>query len=428
MNTKKSPLAAGDLDPGFAEKGILFTSFGPETLESSVLGVHLAPDGKLLISGYRGQNDYALARLNPDGTPDRSFGNAGIVLGQFRAGLESAAAATFVTTDDKLLLVGKVYISEIVDYRAVTRLNGDGSLDTSFGDQGSVILDLPLEKNATEPTRFARDPETLQNASSPVSALLQSDGKIVVSDTFRDIAATFRLNPDGSLDTSFNGTGYATLGLPNGLTRLGPLYVENGKVIIAGTYRHAQTSEARPLVVRYNANGSLDSSFGENGIFIVPPENSDALSAQCLDILRESNGNILGVGSTSAFPVKSVLLGLDKDGSMDPAFNGGQALFNEVSEQGSQWNNAALDSRSGLNVVLGGTLGSASEVVVGRIDNRGVWDTQFGAPQGWVRISAGIGHTLNYDVAVQNDGNIVVAGTFVPDSGLFKGFVLRVLG
>ncbi|MBX8606835.1 hypothetical protein K5D65_06535 [Pseudomonas cichorii] len=428
MTTKKSPLAAGDLDPDFAENGILLTHFGPETLNAAVLGVNLAPDGKLLISGYRGQNDYALARLNPDGTPDQSFGNAGIVLGQFRAGLESAAAATFVTADDKLLLVGKVYIDALVDYRAVTRLNSDGSLDTRFGDQGSVILDLPLEKNATESTRFARDPETLQNASSTVSALLQSDGKIVVSDTFRDIAVTFRLTSDGSLDTSFNGTGYVTLGFPDSLSRLEPLYVENSKIIIAGTYRYNPTVEARPLVVRYNTDGSLDSSFGENGIFIVPPENTDAQSAQCLDIFRESNGNILGVGSTIVAPLKSVLLGLDKDGSMDPAFNGGQALFTEIGEQGSQWNNAALDSRSGLNVVLGGTLGSASEAIVGRLDNRGVWDTQFGASQGWVRIAAGTGHTLNYDVAVQDDGNILVAGALISDSGLFKGFVFRVLG
>ncbi|MDO7928625.1 delta-60 repeat domain-containing protein [Pseudomonas sp. KFB-139] len=108
MNTKKSTLAAGDLDPDFGENGILLLSFGPETIDASVLGVNIAPDGKLLVSGYRGQNDYALARLNPDGTPDQSFGNAGIVLGQFGPGLESAVAATLVTSDNKLVLVGKV--------------------------------------------------------------------------------------------------------------------------------------------------------------------------------------------------------------------------------------------------------------------------------------------------------------------------------
>jgi uncharacterized delta-60 repeat protein len=428
MNTKNSTLAAGDLDPDFGENGILLLSFGPETIDASVLGVNIAPDGQLLVSGYRGQNEYALARLNPDGTPDQSFGNAGIVLGQFGTGLESAAAATLVTSDNKLVLIGKVYMGANTDYRALTRLNPDGSLDTSFGEQGSVILDLPLEKSATESTRFARAPEALQNASTSISALLQADGKIVVSDTFAHIAVTFRLNPDGSLDASFNGTGYATLSFPDVLTRLEPLYVENGKVIIAGTYRYTPITDARPMVVRYNTDGSLDSSFGENGIFIVPSESTDGQQAQFLDVLRQSNGNILGIGSTVVYPLKSLALGLDKDGSLDPAFNGGQALFTEIGTQGCQWNNTALDSRSGLNVLCGGTLGTESEAIIGRIDNQGVWDTQFGAPQGWVRISVAAGHTLNYGVAVQNDGNILVAGASIPNSGLLKGFVFRVLG
>lgn len=428
MNTKNSTLAAGDLDPDFGENGILLLSFGPETISASVLGVNIAPDGQLLVSGYRGQNEYALARLNPDGTPDQSFGNAGVVLGQFGTGLESAVAATLVTSDNKLVLIGKVYIGANTDYRALTRLNPDGSLDTSFGEQGSVILDLPLEKSATESTRFARTPEALQNASTSISALLQADGKIVVSDTFAHIAVTFRLNPDGSLDTSFNGTGYATLSFPDVLTKLEPLYVENGKVIIAGTYRYTPIIEDRPMVVRYNTDGSLDSSFGENGIFIVPPESTDGQQAQFLDVLRESNGNILGIGSTVVYPLKSLALGLDKDGAPDPAFNGGQALFTEIGTQGCQWNSTALDSRSGLNVLCGGTLGTESAAIIGRIDNQGVWDTQFGAPQGWVRIAVAAGHTINYGVAVQNDGNILVAGASIPNSGLLKGFVFRVLG
>ncbi|MDO7928624.1 delta-60 repeat domain-containing protein [Pseudomonas sp. KFB-139] len=204
--------------------------------------------------------------------------------------------------------------------------------------------------------------------------------------------------------------------------------MENGKVIIAGTYRYTPITEARPMVVRYNTDGSLDSSFGENGIFIAPPESTDGQQAQFLDVLRESNGNILGIGSTVVYPLKSLALGLDKDGSLDPAFNGGQALFTEIGTQGCQWNNTALDSRSGLNVLCGGTLGTESAAIIGRIDNRGVWDTQFGAPQGWVRISVAVGHTLNYGVAVQNDGNILVAGASIPTSGLLKGFVFRVLG
>ncbi|MBI6853029.1 hypothetical protein YA0002_09650 [Pseudomonas cichorii] len=423
MNTKKSTLAPGDLDPGFGENGVQFLSFGAETINASVLGVNLAPDGKLLISGYRGRENYALARLNLDGTPDQSFGNAGVVLGQFRAGRESAAAATLVMSDDKLLLIGKVFAEEEIDYRAVTRLNRDGSLDTSFGEQGSVILDLPLEKPAT-----GYIPDTLQASSSPVSALLQSDGKIVVNDTFGNIAVTFRLNADGSLDNTFNGMGYVTLSLPDAYARLNPLYVENDKIIIGGTYRSTVITDSRPMLVRYNANGTLDSSFGTNGIFIVSPETLDQQQAQFLDILRESNGNILGIGSTVVYPLKGMALGLDKNGSPDTAFNGGKALFTEVGTQGCQWNNAVLDNRSGLNVVCGGTLGTESSVLLGRIDNQGVWDTRLGGPQGWVKISLGAGHALNYDVAVQSDGNILVGGSFIPSTGLMKGFVIRALG
>ncbi|MBX8514475.1 hypothetical protein K5D69_07160 [Pseudomonas cichorii] len=428
-NTQQPALAAGDLDPDFGENGVIFTSFGPETINATALGVNIAPDGKLLISGYRGQNDYALARLNPDGTPDQSFGNAGFIVGQFKPGLESAIAATFVTSDQKLVLVGKVYITDAgdTDYRALTRLNRDGSLDTSFGDQGSVILDLPLGKAASVSNRFARDPETLLDSSSQVNAVLQADGKIVVNDTFKNIAVTFRLTPDGALDTSFNGTGYVTQSFPDARTWLGPLYVENDKIITAGTYV-SQATGNRPLVIRYNADGSLDSSFGENGIFIAPPESTDSHSSQLLDAFRETNGNILGIGSTSVYPLKALIMSFDKDGSIDPAFNGGKALLSEISPEGCQWNNSILDSSSGLNVVCGNTLGSELEVIVGRIDNQGVWDTDFGGSQGWVKVVPGVGYTLNYDVTVQNDSNILVVGSFFQSTGFLKGFVLRILG
>ncbi|MDF2642707.1 MAG: hypothetical protein K0R45_1980 [Pseudomonas sp.] len=390
------------------------------------MGVDLTPDGKLLLSGRRGPNDYALARLHPDGTPDQSFGDAGVVLGQFKAGLSSAISAAFVTSDEKLVLVGKVYIDDRTDYRAVTRLNRDGTVDSTFGDQGSVILDLQLEKTETEPALPAN--RTLQASSSAANALLQADGKIVVLDTFGRTAVTFRLNPDGSPDTSFNGTGYVILGFTDVQILAGSLYVHEGRITIAGSYRDVAASQTHALVVRYNADGSLDNGFGENGLVIVPLDVIDGYQCELHDAIKEANGNILAIGSTNVAPLKAVMLGLNGDGSVDSAFNGGKALLTEIGTSGCQWNNAALDIGSGLNVVCGSILGIDSAVTVGRIDNEGTWDAGFGAGQGWVKIAVVEGHTVNWNVAVQSDGNILVCGFVIESTGLPKGFVARVLG
>ena len=150
--------------------------------------VALQPDGKVVVAGYtyNGTNyDFALARFNPNGSLDPSFHTTGYTVIDL-GGIEYFYTLA-IQPDGKILAAGSKYIIGYDD-SAVVRFNPDGSLDTGFGSNGMVLGYI----------------------SSAYAIALQPYGKIVVAGYAYNISMDFgllRLNPDGSLDTSFSGDG-----------------------------------------------------------------------------------------------------------------------------------------------------------------------------------------------------------------------------
>ena len=219
--------------------GALDTTFGNGLAGANnhVTAVALQPDGRILSGGYfnsvnatvRGR----IASLNTDGTLDTSFGNG-------LAGANHGIEAVILQSDGKIVVGGHFFTANGIARGRIARLNADGTLDTSFGNG-------------------------LAGAGSVVRAIaLQPDGKVIIGGEFSTvdgIARTriARLNADGSLDTSF-GNGLAGA---NGIVRSIALQPD-GKVIMAGSFTSVN-GVARGRIARLNADGTLDTTFG-NGL------------------------------------------------------------------------------------------------------------------------------------------------------------------
>ncbi len=166
--------ATGTLVSSFGEAGVLHLPATVGIHPSSTFDVSLQGDGKVLVTGQD-----TLTRLNPDGTLDSSFANGGSLA------LDVHADALVIQDDGKILLAGASG-----GMASVIRLNADGSLDTAFGDQGRVSW-------GSESAPFA-----------VADMIVRADGKLLIGGsqgTSADgyLAALVQLNPDGRLDHSF---------------------------------------------------------------------------------------------------------------------------------------------------------------------------------------------------------------------------------
>ncbi len=216
----------GTLDSSFAVASGLIAD--PITCCKLIYDTEIQPDGKILLagifSGYNGHLSRGMVRLNPDGTPDTTFQTRFI----------SSRNLWFL--DIQLLPDGKILASiQAQDYEGtfgfygLVRLNADGSLDNSIGGSGIIY-------------KIAR----------------QADGKILIGglhiDDIGGNRRLKRLNPDGSTDTTFNiGSGFNS-------TVLDILVQPDGKILVAGTFTEFNGTPIN-RVARLNPDGSLDSSF-----------------------------------------------------------------------------------------------------------------------------------------------------------------------
>ncbi|MBN2146562.1 MAG: hypothetical protein JW726_04200 [Anaerolineales bacterium] len=287
--TLPSPLIpVTEPDPDFDQDGIVFPTLSGQF--SVAYAVALQPDGKILAAGYQDE-DFALLRFLDDGSPDSSFGSGGVVITSFTDGFGDGKSVV-VQADGKIIVAG------IYDYLAfaLARYNSDGSPDATFGSAGIVIT-------------------TFSDFGGAHAIALQEDGKIVVAGYTYEQARTpglgqfalARYNTDGSLDASFGAGGKATTEFPEATWNdqaLSLAIQEDGKIVLAGR------SAGYTAVARYNANGSLDTTFGSGGMV------TTEFGLAGYGVVIQKDGKIVVAGGTRQF----ALLRLLSDGSRDPDF------------------------------------------------------------------------------------------------------------
>ncbi len=304
----------GSLDTSFGNGGKALTPVG--NFDDFGYAVALQSDGKIVVAGVSDAtyNNFALVRLNADGSLDSSFGTGGKVITPTSVGHDEAYAVV-VQSDGKIIAGGH----SDRDFTLVRYLD-DGSLDGSFGTGGIVKTDIA------------------DNVDILYSLALQADGKIVaggrgaIAGMNGYVFALARYNANGSLDTSFGTGGKTTLrlGFPGGNEGASGLVIQSdGKIVMGGDFlTGGNTSDF--AVVRYNADGTLDSCFGNGGIVSTAiGSGNDFISALSL----QSDGKIVVAGDTSAGGGLSFALArYNADGSLDARFGGGGKVITNLGD------------------------------------------------------------------------------------------------
>jgi uncharacterized delta-60 repeat protein len=374
----------GRLDPSFGKKGKELISFGYFKLSyeethglgtypgASAYGVALEPDGKIVIAGWammgRTRNDFAVARLMPNGELDRSFGKGGKATMDFAApNFEDPESryedgqALAIQSDGKIVVVGSTS-----EGYGIGRFTADGKRDPGFGENGRTTIGWG---------RYGYN-------EFPYGVVVQPDGKILVSGEAgqkhgQDFAVA-RLQSDGSLDPTFSADGRRTVPLTfvpgrdnSNENWIGALALQSdGKVIVAGESSPFRGDTIVFGVVRLNSNGSDDQSFGRGGWQVVRFGSGLEGGASANAVTVQPDGDIVVVGEADEPEphfVDFALARLLPNGTLDRSFSGdGRQVtaFGRGSPNGwGQWDDAegvALtpDARK---IVVGGLSGACSE-------------------------------------------------------------------
>ncbi|HSK72655.1 MAG TPA: FG-GAP-like repeat-containing protein [Pyrinomonadaceae bacterium] len=379
---------AGRLDPTFGTGGT--------ALHENVGGgaMALQADGKIVLAGSAG-NQFALFRLNADGTLDTSFGINGMVRTTIVAAnnLGSSARDLIIQPDGKIIAVGQVERGNFIPPNtfslievALVRYNQDGSLDTSFGGDGMVTT-------------------LIDESSSGTAVELQADGKIVVAEFFK--FAVIRYNADGSLDTTFGANGVARTNFGSGYSRAMDLKIQtDGKIVIAG-YDNP-VSQVFIAVARYNTNGTLDTGFDGDGKLTASIAGED----RAYGLVIQPDGKMLVVCTAQTGFGELQHLGLARflpNGAFDTTFGSGgkviaPANFGSATDIALQADGKIITA--GLTNWVFST--SNSDFTVARFLPNGSPDTSFDG-DGLAIINLFTGDRANA-VAIQPDGKIVATG------------------
>src|SRR6185369_10556340 len=405
--------APGDLDTTFAGTG--FTRLGFGRGHDQGYAVARQADGKMVVVGKTsGRFTFVEAlRYNTDGSLDTTFGGSGtgqtsIFLGSFGG----IGYAVRIQTDGKIVIAGSAYSSvsgSPTDF-GVARLKSDGTLDDVFGSLGKVVT--PVDSDNDEARAVA----------------IQADGKIVAAGYAgvgaRSRFAIVRYLSDGSLDTSFGSGGKVTTSIGAFRLAASAMVIQSGGQILVGGRILNDSLVSDFIVIRYNANGSLDNSFGAGGVVIADFSNSDDLADIAIQSGTPTTPDkivVAGRSLTSGFNSQYTLVRYNLDGSLDTSFGNGGKVVTPVGENDQVGGLAIQTANTFLRkiVVVGTTIANGDNLfAVVRYNGDGSLDSSFGSGGKALAVAGGINE--GNGVALQPDSKIVVAGTEADDFAIMR--------
>lgn len=384
-----------------AQDGLLDTTFGVagivqpvfSSLESENHYLIVQPDGKIItgetVSQHGGDAQFYLIRYHLDGSRDTAFGDDGVVISDF-PGFTSRLNAIVIQSDGKIIAAGAVYgIGDYYTRSVLARYNADGSLDSGFGNNGTII----------------------KNQTTINSLILQADGKIILAEnSYTDdlgwVNNLIRYHSDGIFDTDFGANGSVTTPFRGKIA-----LQSDGKIVFSKDILSDESLDNNFVFMRYLNDGTPDPSFGTNGTATVDVENNDRL----LSLKIQPDGKILFIGyswhsiENTVYYSYYELIRLLPDGNLDTDFGitGIEKLL---------INPKALELQSdGKIIVAGVTLplqDGPNQIALSRYSGIGALDDTFGN-NGIVTTSLGESVRVGTSsVTLQPDGKIVVGGTF----------------
>ncbi len=395
---------ASNLDTSFSNNGSTTNLFIANSINQAQ-DITSQTDGKIVTVGNASDNA-VIVRYNNDGSLDTTFNSSGQKPGTVIVNLGTQTTAYGVTvqpTTHKIIIVGYVNINNI-DNAFIACYNKDGSLDGSFNDingnnSGGYITTI------------------FGGQSQLFKVKVQSNGAIVVAGwaTFNGFSNMLvaRYTSAGILDTTFNTTGYVTTLIGGIFAKARALYIQiDGKIVVTG---QAQVDGNQGLIVaRYNANGSLDTTFNNNSSFIAPLSQFTTSTGYGIAMQRDQKIVIVGaINETDAgFANQScMLLRLNSNGTLDTTFNAVSSSNPDgtpgyvISNNGLEYRGVALQTNSQI-LTCGFNYTHTYILIVDRYNNDGTVDTSFDFSIN----ESTANNTIGNAIALEINGKIIVTG------------------
>ena len=375
VSVKAFAFADGDLDTTFGTGGKVFTQFSPHGPQPAA-DIAAQPDGKIVVaSGALAtylEGGMNVARYNSDGTLDTTFGSGGKITTLRSPGQHN-------------------YNSVLIEPSGNILVAGSASRLTGPPDRWVFSLVIIRFNNRGEYAGgFEGVPSELTGGFQVNDIALTTGNKIVTIGMNGQNVYLFRHNPNGSLDTSFDGDGIVNFNMADAT---GVAAQADGKVLVAGKIGNDWA------VRRFNVDGAPDMTFDGDGIFNAPIGNG---GSGAKEMIVKPDGKILTVGSAVTSEAVTALVQLNSDGSFDNTFDGDGKVYTVVPST-----NIGSDvelQRDGKIVAFstgsGDVFGLSRYLPNGSLDNTFSGD---GIATESVAIKPGA-------IALQRDGKIVASG------------------
>jgi uncharacterized delta-60 repeat protein len=355
----------------------------------------LQSDGKIVVVGYGKESlasfkGLSMARYLTNGELDYDFANLGVIQ-RITNDLEGEAYSVAIQKDDKIVVAG-YSISPATNNEEITliRFTENGIVDKSFGNKGLIVTAVSDEKDVAS------------------SVAIQSDGKIVVVGSTDHKPTTdivlIRYNENGSLDYSFGIGGIVITDINSGFDIGKSIAIQgDGKLIVSG-FTHVGNKFFMTLL-RYDSIGTLDPTFGIGGIIVTDINGRRGK----MDMVLQNDKKIILVGPSEVENSHHyTVLRFNNDGSLDKTF-GRNGITKTIIGDYSEAESVALDLNG--NIIVAGTTELGNEqFVVAMYNQGGMLVPEFGL-DGIVKTSF-IKNSLDraHSVVIDKDGNIIVAG------------------
>lgn len=380
----------GSLDSSFSKDGIVKIKIG--NLESSTSSsIAIQSNNKIVIAGSTympGETYIGLVRYNPNGMLDHSFGNNGQVTTHFNE--VSVTTTSLLLLNDETIIVGGYSGNGSV----MVKYKKSGLIDSTFGVNGEVNGDFP-------------------GAGAGILALAQqTDGKIIAAGRSGGNFTVARYYENGKLDSAFgiNGLAITNIG-QNTMDNGKAVAIQNdGKIIVAGnTIDKYGLLDA--VLIRYKKNGQLDHSFGNNGIVVTDLGSRNDFYRS---LVIQPNGKINAAGAKGLdFHLDFVVAQYNNNGTLDSSFGTNGLTSTDFGSTDDQANAISLQSNG--EIVLAGSNQSwdglhYTRFALARYKPNATLDSTFGVNGKLTTDFGSDAPDLANAIVIQPDGKIAVTG------------------
>jgi uncharacterized delta-60 repeat protein len=373
-------------DLSFGTNGVALYSAPANT--DGIRGIATQSDGKIVAIGNKNNTHFYVMRLNVDGSLDSTFGQNGFI----EDDLIGESLGTDIEVDhlDRIIITGNVYHGFGSVDLFVVRTLPNGTYDNTFGLNGVFIAYtavLPAYKH-----------------SGGLEIRFLNDGSIIIGGVFSfqsndfDVAV-YKITPNGQFDQSFGVNGYVYYQVSGQNSLLDMFIQDDGKILFTGI---AFNPVLIP-VIRLNTDGSLDNTFGNNGMAL----HDFTTNCQTGAAVRQlANKKILVAGTMGPCSQKDFFIyRLDENGLLDPSFgNNGFAFFDNGTSEGV---NSLQLLPNGDILLLGGD--SNADFLLVCYDSSGILKTNFGNSGKLIINLYGYNDGMK-STYMQSDGKILITG------------------